>query len=640
MLPTLLPAIAPDTATDGLLQLVADALPVPLVITDLVREQVLTGNEAFHALWGSRPGSSLEHIRARMQHLAADPSWVSEAWSTLNRLDDGWPWQSFLLLRDGRQLRWNVRRLVEHGLHRAELHTFEWMTPEPVPRETLPSQNDLFRLTFEKAAAGITLISSDFRFLSANASFCRLLGYGEGQLLDRRFFDVLHPEDASRRLDLLEALATGQETFHYTLRFLTATGATVWSELSLSVVRDGDGRPLYFVALAEDITERKRLQEETEQRTRELQALASLDPLTGLYNHRFMQEALAQQLHEAARAGTQLSVLMMDIDSFREINETFGHDAGDRALTAVAECVSRSLRENDLACRYGGDELVAILVGASPEAALAAAARIRDRLEGIKPIAALEKPITVSIGVATYPTHASTVQSLLKAADMALYQAKRTGKDQACAYSPAPNQASSEEQLVVLQSSLQGASLEAVNALVTAIDLRDRYTGAHCQRVGRLAVELGTRLGCSEQELEILRLGAPLLDVGKIGLPDYLLTKSGALSRSEWDLMQQHPAWGEELVRRTALPEEVLQLVRWHHERLDGSGYPDGLAGEQIPLLVRIVNVADVATALREDRPHRRAWPRERVLEYLRRHAGEKLDERVIQAYGEIHGVR
>jgi putative two-component system response regulator len=136
--------------------------------------------------------------------------------------------------------------------------------------------------------------------------------------------------------------------------------------------------------------------------------------------------------------------------------------------------------------------------------------------------------------------------------------------------------------------------------------------------------------------VETIRLGAPLLDVGKIGLPDALLTKEGKLTQAEWGLIKKHPEWGEQLVRKTALPAPAAEIVRSHHERLDGSGYPDGLVGDAIPRVVRIVSVADVATALREDRPHRRAWPRERVREYLKRHAGIRLDAAAVNAWCEL----
>lgn len=498
------------------------------------------------------------------------------------------------------------------------------------------ADGELFRLTFEKAAVGIALLDRDLRFLRVNPSFAALLGYAPEELAGRPLQAVLHPEEAPIASRRPWAGDGDPDAFHFDVRLLRRDGATVWTHASVSVVRDGGDLPLCYVAMAEDITQRKRDEEELKRRHRELQALAATDAKTGLYNARYLYEFLAQSLAESRHSGEPVSVLMLDVDHFHQFNERYGHDAGDLALQRVAESLRRTLRERDVACRYGGEEFVVVLQAAEAQA-LAAAERLRRQVATMPPITATGGRITCSIGVATYPTHASTAESLLKAADIALYEAKRAGRDAVRSFERLPS-ADCGLRLEQLTAGLQGASPEAVKALVTAIDLRDRFTGAHCQRVARLAVELASRLGFTEREIELLRLGGSLLDVGKIGLPDHVLTKTGELTPEEWALMRQHPIWGEQLVLRSQLPREVAQLVRWHHERLDGSGYPDGLAGDRIPPLVRVVAVADVATALRDDRPHRRAWSPNRTVQWLKRQAGDKLDAGVVDAYCELYG--
>ena len=626
-------------AQEAAFRALAGALPLAVLVTDVLRERVLYANRRFQELWSSPEDASMSELLDAMTRAAADPHRLVSLWhhhQEPGQLDD--EHQSFLLLSNGVQLRWRSVPLL--GLNegqRGEIHLFEEI---PAHRATHDrSQNDLFRLTFEKAAVGMTLISSDLRFLRANPSFCRMLGYDEKELLELRIPDLVPGDEPHISGEWSDALVAGQESFHVTLRFSHRDRDAVWAHLSVSVVRDSDQRPVYFVALAEDITVRMREEAEREKQTRELLALASTDSLTGLYNHRYMVDCLSRLISESKRSGQPLSVLMLDLDEFRELNERYGHDAGNRALCCLADCMRQSLREGDVACRYGGDEFVIILNGVPLTAAMLAAERVRKRVQETGLVAPLAEPITCSIGVASYPANASTAASLLKAADVALYESKHSGKNQVRAYQPPPV-AGALEDLEKLKSGLQGANLEAVKTLVTAIDLRDRYTGAHCQRVARLSLELAARLGVSEQDMEILRLGAPLIDVGKIGLPDSLLTKVGRLTQAEWSLMRQHPVWGEQLVRRSALPAATLELVRWHHERQDGSGYPDGLTGDQIPPLVRIVVVADVASALREDRPHRRAWPRDRVLEYLRRHADSKLDSEVVRACCDLYEGR
>lgn len=633
----------PDRETEApsmqgdLFRVFADALPAAVLVTDLANERVLFANVECQQLWQNAQLRSVPDVIWAMNLQAADARLVSELWSQRSALPPPASGvESDLLLRDGRQIHWRTLPLRDPlGQRLGEIHLFEDTTPHQSVVTTAQVADDLFRLTFEKAAVGMTLISSDFRFLRANPSFCRMVGFAEPELLTRRVFDLAHPEDPLDPEAWARHLSVGQDTFHQECRFL-GKEVVVWVHLSISVVRDADGRPVYFVAMAEDITQRKKEEREQQQRTEELMTLATTDPLTGLYNHRFMQDFLQQRLVEAKRGGQQVSVLMLDLDHFRNLNEEYGHDAGNLALRAVAECMRHSLREEDVACRYGGEEFVMILAGAPLSAALAAAERVRRRIEEVRPTAFHSQPLTCSIGVASFPAHASTAASLLKAADMALYNAKRSGRNRVCQFE-ASQQTTFLDDLEKLATGLQGASVEAVNALVTAIDLRDRYTGSHCQRVGRLSVEIAVRLGCTQEEMDILRVGGTLLDVGKIGLPDTILTKTGRLSRQEWHQMRQHPVWGEQLVRQSALPEQVLQLVRWHHERLDGSGYPDSIGGSDLPRLVRIVNVADVAAALRDDRPHRRAWPRARVLEYLEQQSGTRLDPEVVAAYFELY---
>jgi diguanylate cyclase (GGDEF)-like protein/PAS domain S-box-containing protein len=626
-----------DQATDSEYGALIERLPVPVLLTDRSCERVLYANPPAARLWEVERYASFPALLDRMHLLAADAALVTELWEQRRALPLGPEGvESHLLLRDGRQVRWQTSPCPDDsGMGRGLLHVFQETAPEEPAARAAPT-DDLFRLTFEKAAVGMALISPDFRMLRANPSFCLMLGYDEAELRELCLLDMVDPEEGEPDSGWASGLTSGQQSFHLDRRFLRRDGQRVWVHLSVSVVRDASGRPVYYVAMAEDTTERKRAEEERDRQTRELQALATTDPLTGLYNHRYMHEYLGHRLLEARRTGQPVSVLMLDLDHFRALNEDYGHDVGDRALRSVADTMRHALRGQDVACRYGGEEFVMILAGAPFRSALAAAERVRRRVEAIRPLVVDGRAVTCSVGVATYPVHASTAASLLKAADIALYEAKRGGRNRIQGYQPVAVEVT--PQIEKLTSGLNGASLEAVNALVTAIDLRDRYTGAHCQRVARVSLELAIHLSCSDAEIETLRLGASLLDVGKIGLPDQILTKPGRLTREEWALMREHPIWGEQLLRRSALPPEVLQLVRWHHERLDGSGYPDALQADDIPLLVRIVSIADVATALRDDRPHRRAWPRARVTEYLQRHAGATLDERVVGAYCELYG--
>jgi len=617
------------------LRSVAEGLPHALLVTDLGCSRVLFANPACFQVWGARESITLPLLVELMAGQAAVPQQVTKAWAELSAsLASAGSNDEWIPLTDGRTVAW--KRWVLRCEDREPwgvMHLFEKCEPE-LPGG--PPADALFLTVFERAAVGIALVAADGRFLRVNEAFCFLVGRVEPQLLGMGLAQLIHPEDSGQQAAWQDGLPAGHEASHLELRCQHRDGPQVWLHLSISVVNNAQGVAQYGLVLAEDITSRKLREAEQERRTQELMALASTDPLTGLYNHRFMRECLARRIVDAKDAGQTVSVLMIDADQFRELNLHSGHDAGNRALCCLSDAIRQSLRENDVACRYGGDEFLVILAGVPYAGAIRAAERVRFQVETAGRIAALAGPLTCSVGVATYPTHASTPESLLKAADLALYQAKHEGKNRVVGFETA-SPASISAEIEELKTGLQGASLEAVNALVTAIDLRDRFTGAHCQRVAKVALELSRFLNLPEEEVEAVRLGAPLLDVGKIGLPDTLLTKEGKLTQAEWALVRKHPIWGEQLVRKSSLPEAAVQIVRWHHERLDGSGYPDALTGDQIPRLVRVVSVADVATALREDRPHRRAWPLARVREYLLRHAGSRLDADAVNAWCELY---
>jgi PAS domain S-box-containing protein len=282
----------------------AAGLPFALIVTDARRERVLFANCRFSELWAVPQTASVAEILEAMSRTVADPHRLHSLWHHHQEPgQDGEDQQSFLLLSNGAQLRWRTAPLL--GLDegpRGEIHLFEEIPAHRSTQERSP--DDLFRLTFEKAAVGMTLISSDLRFLRANPSFCRMLGYEEKELLELRVPDLLAGEEPHVSGEWSEALSAGHESFHVTLRFEHRDSAAVWAHLSVSVVRDSDQRPVYFVALAEDITERIRKDAERERETRELLALASTDSLTGLYNHRYMVECLFRAAAFRTHAGS------------------------------------------------------------------------------------------------------------------------------------------------------------------------------------------------------------------------------------------------------------------------------------------------------------------------------------------------
>ena len=356
--------------------------------------------------------------------------------------------------------------------------------------------------------------------------------------------------------------------------------------------------------------------------------LALTDPLTGLGNHRSFHERLQRELAGAEQRGTSVALCLVDLDDLKTINDRFGHPMGDTVLSHLAS----RLRQGGEAFRLGGDEFAVLLPDHDERAATAVARSIVER------IAALDidgvGPVTVSAGVATFPTQGAGRDELIRLADSALYWAKEDGKNRVRAYAAESILRANLEQLA--DSPDRAARYRAAESLAQAVDARDAYTGRHSQRVGDYAARIARRLGADEPTVELTRLAGSLHDLGKLAIPEELLRKPTALSDGERLVLERHPQIGFRMLESLGV-EPVAEWVLHHHERWDGSGYPNGLAGEQIPLGARIIFVADAFDAMTSEhdlnRSHRKPRSADDALAELERCAGTQFDPSVVEAF-------
>ncbi|HWM10287.1 MAG TPA: diguanylate cyclase [Solirubrobacteraceae bacterium] len=345
------------------------------------------------------------------------------------------------------------------------------------------------------------------------------------------------------------------------------------------------------------------------------------DPLTGLLNHRAFQERLSEELRRAERGGHPVSIVAVDLDDFKAINDAHGHAAGDEALRTVAAALRDELRAADLCGRVGGDEFTLALVDADVGDADLIVERVRARLAGAA------RPLTLSAGIVAFPRHGTVQDELLHLADGAMYWAKSNGKARTFVYSDSIDLARSAEEAA--ERNLRAGLVNTVHALARAVDAKDGYTHSHSQRVARYAAELGRVLGLGEARLEQLRSAGVLHDVGKIGIPDAVLLKPARLDDAEFAVMRRHSELGRDIIAGAGL-EEVGSWVLHLHERYDGRGYPDGLAGEAIPLESRILHCADALEAMTSSRIYRPGMAVEDALEELERGAGSQFDPEIV----------
>jgi diguanylate cyclase (GGDEF)-like protein/putative nucleotidyltransferase with HDIG domain len=369
-----------------------------------------------------------------------------------------------------------------------------------------------------------------------------------------------------------------------------------------------------------------RLQEYTARLERMVQVerqQASTDALTGLLNHRGALQTLQSTFEASKNSSTPFSLLMGDIDGFKLFNDTYGHVMGDDVLKLAAD-VSRKSSDavHGVACRYGGDEFLIVLPGTDKAGGVAVAEEITGRLGRAEFRSDKDTlvPVSMSLGVASYPEDGDSPAKIVAAADAAMYAAKRRAEG-------------SREPAI---ASTQDSTFGVLDSLVQAIDAKDSYTKVHCDIVAEYAVKLAVHLNLPEESQRALRIAGLLHDIGKLAVPDEILKKPAPLNAEEYKIMQRHVSIGEVLIREVPQLKEVIQAVACHHERYDGTGYPRGLKGDQIPLIGRIIAIADSYSAMCLDRPYRKGMTHDRVLAELVAGAGIQFDPHLTEVFVQL----
>jgi diguanylate cyclase (GGDEF)-like protein len=355
------------------------------------------------------------------------------------------------------------------------------------------------------------------------------------------------------------------------------------------------------------------------------------DPLTGLHNHRFFHDRLREEVDRARRYGDEVALIVLDVDDFAGFNRANGHLAGDRLLSELGSKLNAACTGNEVVARLGGDEFGVIV----PESGSSDASVLCQRMLDVIGIEAGLVPggLSASAGVASFPSDADEPDELLRRADGALFHAKETGKGRTVVFEPGrvPD-LNARERIDRLE---RQSRVSAVRALAAAVDERDPATRFHSQQVAALALRLASRLGVDDQKVRLIEQAALMHDVGKLAVSDSVLNKSGELTAAEWREVRGHSERGQHILASADLTE-LVPWVRAHHERWDGSGYPDGLSAHEIPLEARILAVCDAFDAMTSDRAYRAAMPLKDALAEIRSGAGGQFDAQVAGAFVEM----
>ncbi|MDO8736954.1 MAG: diguanylate cyclase [Thermoleophilia bacterium] len=389
--------------------------------------------------------------------------------------------------------------------------------------------------------------------------------------------------------------------------------------------------------LTETNSELQKQYSELELMHKQAREMADTDMLTGLRNHAHFQRHLQWEVERAQRFNRPLSLVMLDLDHFKDVNDHFGHQKGDEVLQRVGKLIRHSVRGMGYSARYGGEEFAIVLPDMTAKKAMEIADRIRRDMAIVEADVSLPAGLVGgSFGVADLPHCASDADSLISASDSALLFAKRKGRNQVAYFCDLSNTELREGDMDKLHTRLEGASLQTIRALAEAVDANDDYSEANTTRMAHVAIAIADRLGMNQQQCDALALATRLHDIGKVGVPGSVLRKKEKLSAEEMSQVQLHPEIGQRLLHEAEQIQDLISAILYHHERWDGDGYPERLAGEEIPVMARVVGIMDAYRAMLCDRPYRKALKPDDALEEVRKGSGTQFDPQLVDIFVEL----
>lgn len=385
----------------------------------------------------------------------------------------------------------------------------------------------------------------------------------------------------------------------------------------------------------------------------EVSEAARRDPLTGLYNVRAFRQAMTDEIVRSERTGAAFSLVMIDIDFMKHINDTYGHPIGDQVLRNVAHTLTEQVRQVDVVARYGGEEFGVLLAEASGPRAMIVAERIRHQIEA-RHHDGVREAVTVSMGLAAYPDDASSCTDLIRAADQALYASKHQGRNRIMRYNETNCISANEDAeafdlarqprphdstvIRAVRDALDGLhtnqqimrQVGALASLVTLMQARDPSALEHLSDTATLARLFLSHLTVDERERSTIHLACLLRDIGQSAVGGAILNKQDSLTREEYEAIREHPVIGAQIVAPLRGLDPIVPFIRHHHERWDGQGYPDGLTGNAIPFGARVVGLIDALYAMLltgpgASRSHGVDYAREEIA----RNAGTQFDPKL-----------
>ena len=438
------------------------------------------------------------------------------------------------------------------------------------------------------------------RYLGCNRAFEKYTGLKEADIVGKSIYELFDKNVAEWYRESDVGAIHGKEPQIVEEYVITPDGSMVYFDTVKTPYYDTAGNVLGMVGISRDINERKK-------KEKEIQYLSYHDALTGLYNRGYFER---EKIRLDTLGSIPLSVIIGDINGLKLINDAFGHDEGDRILQAVANILKSSIRDSDVAARVGGDEFCILL----PSTDEAAAKEIMERIKNACAGQTMQIPrelsfASLSLGCATKSGGNELLEKVIKTAEQGMYQRK-----------------------LLAHKSLHSTIITSIK---TALAEKDYETREHCDRLAELSKQLGRELHLKDEDLVALELLSELHDIGKISVDSNILTKAGSLTLEEWAEIKKHPEAGYRIARTVPELSQIAEYILAHHERWDGNGYPQGLKGESIPLLSRIITVVDSFDAMTNDRAYRKAKSVSDATFEISREAGRQFDPQVAKVFVE-----
>lgn len=528
-------------------------------------------------------------------------------------------------------------------------------------QNALAWQKTYYENLLNEANVWIEVIDKEARTLLWNKKAEEISGYNRDDLIGnlRKWeLEYPNPKQRARLIGFVKKLiASGKTVKGLEIAVMTHGGQEKTISWSSTIIRDSYGKVIGSMFIGNDVTERKTIEKEREALTKELTKsnkrlgeLALKDLQTGLHNHHYLTEVIEPELYRAKRYIHPLSVIMIDVDYFRSVNDLYGHEFGDMVLKQFATQLKKMVRRYDVLVRFGGEEFVILSSGADREKALALSHRLQEALSlynfGDKKHAV---KLRMSMAVASYPDDPiETGMDLINLAEKILDKVKEAGGNKVYSSIDTKNgkRPASEAEPTDIQYLRKKISrltkrgkqslMESIFAFAKTIELRDHYTGEHADSTVQYATQIARALKLKQDEIDRVRQAAILHDLGKVGISDSILLKKAKLTKKEFAEIKKHPQIGADIIRPIHFMQEIIPLILYHHEKWDGSGYPTGIKGEVIPIGARIISIADVFQALTSDRPYRRAFSKRDAMEILRANAGKQFDPYIVKTFLKI----